>query len=487
MKSKVCLLLLSIALIIASCSKNRHEEFGKDLAKAFKSKKYKNFDTTAYFAVFKSRLSADNNEIHNPITIKKIYSTEEKGLTLIGEFLIKGQLDTLVSFLEKADEHGLDPQYFHTNVIKELINRAKTEKFKYIKLAYPVLADIELYCADGLINYANFMTYGAVNPKTVLSRYYVSVDRPDILSAEKSLEQLNLVKFLNGLSSKDKPYKTLQKLLVNDKLKPTLNPAEKVKIYYSLERLRWRTKAYPAKYLFVNIPEFKLRLINNESEEFAMKVCVGEAANDKSNHQTPILSGLINLMQVNPVWNIPKSIVVKEIGEGLKNNSNYLEEKNMVAYQNGNLIDENSVDWNSVDVAKYEFKQNPGADNSLGQIKFIFKNNYAIYLHDTPNKAAFNLPNRAVSHGCVRVQQPIKLVEALVSSKQEIENIKRETTLAYQGGKAVSRWVKAKTPIPVYIEYYTAWADANGKLIIANDVYNYDKKLFDALKQFLPQ
>ena len=484
MKTKLTLLLLCVALIIASCGKKRHEDFGRDLAKAFKSKKYKNFDTTAYYAVFKSRLSADNNEIHNPKSIKKIYDTEEKGLTLIGEFLIKGQLDTLVNFLERADEHGLNPQYFHADVIKGLIKRAKKEKFKNINLAYPVLADIELYCADGLINYANFMTYGAVNPKNILSRYYVSVDRPDIVSAKAHIEQINLVEFLNGLSSKDQPYENLHRLLVQDKESPTLTSSDKAKIAYSLERLRWRTKAYPEKYLLVNIPEFKLRLMNQEKEEFAMKVCVGEAANGEENHQTPILSGLINTMQVNPVWNIPKSIAIKEIAESLRANPNYLEEKNMVAYQNGNLIDEMSVDWNSADASKYEFKQNPGADNSLGQIKFIFKNAYAIYLHDTPAQAAFNQENRAVSHGCVRVQDPMKLTTAFVSSR-EAGQIKKETEEASAGGQVVTRWVKAKTPIPVFIEYYTAWVDNAGKLVIANDVYSYDSKLFDAFKEYM--
>jgi murein L,D-transpeptidase YcbB/YkuD len=365
-----------------------------------------------------------------------------------------------------------------------LIKRAKNEKFKNIEMAYPVLADIELYSADGLINYANFMTYGAINPKDILSRYYVKVDRPDIISAQASLEQLNLVKFLNGLSSKDEPYEKLHDLLVADKKTPTLSSFDKAKISYSLERLRWRTKAYPAKYLLVNIPEFKLRLINNEKEEFEMKVCVGQAEDAETNHQTPILSGIINMMQVNPVWNIPKSIVVKEIASSLKNNPNYLEEKNMVAYKNGILVDENSVDWNTADATQYEFKQNPGADNSLGQIKFVFKNSYAIYLHDTPAQAAFNQSNRAVSHGCVRVQDPMKLASAFVSSN-EAEQIKKETEEAAAGGQVITRWVKATTPIPVFIEYYTAWVDKDGKLIIANDVYSYDSKLFDAFKNFM--
>lgn len=485
MIKKYILLFLSISLIITSCGKNRHENFGRDLAKAFKIRKYKNFDTSAYYAVFKDQLAKHSTDLHNPKSIAKIYTSEDKGLTLIGDFLIKGQLDTLVDFLAHADEHGLNPQYFHVDELKSLLIKAKTFKFKKVNDAYPVLANIELLSADGLINYANFMKYGAINPKELFSRYYVSVDRPDIVSAEKSLDQLNLTKFLNSLTPKDEAYLNLHRILVQDKEAPKLSYKDKAKIYYSMERLRWRTEAYPEEYLLVNIPEFKLRLYNNKKEKFEMKVCVGEAADGESNHQTPILSGLITTMQINPVWNIPKSIAVNEIAASLRSNSNYLEEKNMVAYRYGNLVDASEVDWSTADASEYSFKQNPGVDNSLGQIKFIFKNSYAIYLHDTPAQAAFAQENRAVSHGCVRVEKPMLLAQELVKDSGKANEIQREIDEANSGQSVNSRWVKVKSPVPVFIEYYTAWVNAKGNLVLSNDIYNYDRVLYNAFAPYM--
>jgi hypothetical protein len=106
-------LFIIVSLFLMSCSKNRHEEFGKDLAKAFKSKEYKNFDTTEYYQVFKQELVKLKPQLHDPNWISKIYDGNEKGLILMGEFLINGEIDTLNQFLLNARFHGLNPEYFH--------------------------------------------------------------------------------------------------------------------------------------------------------------------------------------------------------------------------------------------------------------------------------------------------------------------------------------------------------------------------------------
>ncbi len=471
--------------MIVSCSKGRHEEFGRDLAKVFKSKKYKDFDTTAYNEVFRTQYKEIKPQLHDPIWISKIYKEEDKGLTLMGAFLVNGQLDTLHQYLLNAKYHGLNPDYFHADKITELMKEVKTKKFKKVEDSYPVLAQLELYCADGLINYANILRYGAVNPKTVLSRYYVSVSRPDIIDAKKTLAQLDMVKFLQELQPKNGYYQRLANLIINDDKPETtkrLSQEDKEKIYLSMERLRWPVKEYKGKYLLVNIPEFKLRLIQDNTTDLQMKVCVGEAGG----HETPILSGMVNTMQVNPVWNIPESIASTEILASLKNNPNYLVSHDMVAYNSsGQLMESENIDWNNVQPGEYSFKQNPGADNSLGQIKFIFQNPYAIYLHDTPAQAMFKQDMRAVSHGCVRVEQPMKLQEFLLNDKQESDEIKAETEAASNGQKADSRWVKIKDPVPVFISYYTAWTDDAGNLIASKDVYGYDKLLMPKFKNYM--
>ncbi len=157
----------------------------------------------------------------------------------------------------------------------------------------------------------------------------------------------------------------------------------------------------------------------------------------------------------------------------------------MVAYQKGQLVEASTVDWNSANISEYSFKQNPGSDNSLGQIKFVFNNPYAIYLHDTPAQAMFQQDMRAVSHGCVRVEQPMKLQEFLLNDKNESEKIKAETEAASQGGQADSRWVKIQNPVPIFISYYTAWTKDDGSLITSNDVYGYDQQLLSKFKTFM--
>ncbi|MBC7654638.1 MAG: L,D-transpeptidase family protein [Oligoflexus sp.] len=487
MKLKQILALIFISsLLFMSCSKGRHEEFGRNLAKAFKSRKYKNFDTEAYNLVFKAELKKLKPELHDPIWISKIYNEEdnENGLILIGTFLINGKLDNLHQNLLNSKYHGLNPEFFHADKMTDLLYVVKTKKFKNVEESYPYLAQLELYSADGLINYANILKYGAVNPKTVSNSYYVSVKRPKIIDAEKTLDQIDLTKFLEDLQPKNGYYQRLSNLLINDDKPDTtqkLSAEDKEKIYLSMERLRWPVKEYKGKYLLVNIPEFSLRLIEDNKTNLQMKVCVGEAGG----HETPILSGMIDRMQVNPVWNIPKSIASTEIISSLRNDPYYLEAKNMVAYKAGQLVNSPTVDWNNADVSEYSFKQNPGADNSLGQIKFIFQNPYAIYLHDTPAQAMFKQDMRAVSHGCVRVQEPMKLQEFLLNDKTKSEEIVKETEAASKGAVVDARWVKIKDPIPVFISYYTAWTDDKGNLISSKDVYGYDKLLLPKFKPYM--
>lgn len=476
--------LILSSLAIVSCNKGRHEEFGRDLAKTFKSKKYKDFDTAAYNQVFKEEFKKLKPELHDPIWISKIYKEEDKGLTLLGGFLINGGLDKLNEYLLNARFHGLNSNYFHADKIAGLLKDIKTKKFKSVEQSYPFLAQLELYCADGLINYAGILKYGAVNPKTVLSRYYVSVKRPAIIEAEQALDQIDLEKFLEGIQPKNGYYIRLMNLLINDDKKEfasQLSQEDKEKVYLSMERLRWPVKEYKGKYLLVNIPEFKLRLIEDNTTNLEMKVCVGEAGG----HETPILSGMIDRMQVNPVWNIPESIASTEILSSLQKDAYYLDSKNMVAYKNGELIEASNVDWSNVNISEYSFKQNPGADNSLGQIKFIFHNPYAIYLHDTPAQAMFKQSMRAVSHGCVRVEKPMELAAFLLNDKSKSDKIVKETSEAALGQKVDARWVTVKDPLPVFISYYTAWTDDDGNLISSKDVYGYDKLLAPSFKPFM--
>src|SRR5690606_7398319 len=139
--------------------------------------------------------------------------------------------------------------------------------------SYPLLAQLEILCADGLINYSNILKYGAVNPKNIYGRYYVKVERPDLIDSQKSLDQLKLAELLRDIQPKNGYYQRLQNVLINQ---ADMTAEEREKYYFTMERLRWPTKEDPTKYWVVNIPEVKLRMIEGPPTNLQINVCVGE-------------------------------------------------------------------------------------------------------------------------------------------------------------------------------------------------------------------
>ena len=186
---------------------------------------------------------------------------------------------------------------------------------------------------------------------------------------------------------------------------------------------------------------------------------------------------------VNPVWNIPKSIAQSEITVKAAQDPYYLSNMGIEVYQNGKKIDADYIDWDEVsqENVKFDFKQVPGESNALGKMKFLFNNSSSVYLHDTPNKAAFNLSNRAVSHGCVRVEDPLALARAITKSGNDYNRIQANFSESNEN----SDTFKVKDKVPVYLDYMTCWVDENGNIQIRPDVYFLDKILYRKMSKFL--
>lgn len=220
-------------------------------------------------------------------------------------------------------------------------------------------------------------------------------------------------------------------------------------ILINMERIRWMPTDPPSEYILVNIPAYKLFVYENGKLAWDMKVVVGSIA-----HNTVIFRGDMKYVVFSPYWNVPASIVKKEIMPGMKRDANYLARHNM--------------EWNGGAV-----RQKPGPNNSLGLVKFLFPNSYSIYLHDTPAKSLFNESSRAFSHGCIRLNEPKKLAEYLLRNNDIWTNDK--ITKAMNSKK--EQYVTLTPTIPVYIGYFTAWVSANGKLNFRDDIYGHDKKM----------
>ncbi|WPO79047.1 L,D-transpeptidase family protein [Flavobacterium sp. KACC 22761] len=228
-------------------------------------------------------------------------------------------------------------------------------------------------------------------------------------------------------------------------------------IIVNMERCRWIDPELEKgkKYIEVNIPEFRLYIIEDAKIAFISPVVVGKAMT-----KTVIFSGMMNNIVFSPYWNVPTSIINSEIKPGMARDKNYLQKKNL--------------EWNNGAV-----RQLPGKNNSLGLVKFLFPNSSNIYLHDTPAKSLFERESRAFSHGCVRVAKPRELAIELL--KNDPQWTPARIDKAMHAGK--ENWVSLKKKVPVYIGYFTAWVDRKGQMNFYKDVYQRDESLLKLLTE----
>jgi murein L,D-transpeptidase YcbB/YkuD len=220
-------------------------------------------------------------------------------------------------------------------------------------------------------------------------------------------------------------------------------------IIVNMERCRWLPEIPDREYLAVNIPEFALHAYSGDSLLWSMDVIVG-----KSIHETAIFSGQLKHVVFSPYWNIPPGIMKNEVLPAIRRNPNYVKSHNM--------------EW-----VGNSLRQKPGPANPLGKVKFLFPNSYNIYLHDTPSKGLFEQDKRTFSHGCIRVSRAKDLAKWLLRDYQEWTDEK--ITTAMNAGK--EQYFTLRETVPVFIAYFTAWVDRQGRINFRDDVYKRDDRL----------
>ena len=255
--------------------------------------------------------------------------------------------------------------------------------------------------------------------------------------------------------------------------------AERIRqIEVNLERRRWLPSDFGQRYIAVNIPQFRLVLVEDGKPTLEMRVIVGKAQRNR----TPVFSDKMTYLVLNPAWNIPDDIVVKEIKPALEKDPGYLRRKDIEVVK-GWADEATAVDPSGIDFAKlgkgseYRLRARPGPDNPLGQIKFMLPNQFDVYLHDTPAGHLFNASERDFSHGCIRLEKPLDLADALLKDDPKWAPETLREAIA-EGG---TRIVSLRHPLPVHILYFTAWADDAGTVEFRRDVYGEDAKLAAAL------
>lgn len=229
-------------------------------------------------------------------------------------------------------------------------------------------------------------------------------------------------------------------------------------VIVNMERSRWVPVSQNKDYLLVNIPEFKLHVNSADKLLWSCNVVVG-----KDIHKTVVFSGELKYIVFRPYWNIPKSIVKNEVLKDMARNKNYLNQHNMeiTGYRDGLPV----------------IRQKPGVSNSLGLVKFLFPNSYNIYLHDTPAKSLFNESERAFSHGCIRVSEPFKLAQFLLRNNPNWNTEKIEAAMNSGNEKTITLDDK----VSVFIVYFTAFVDREGKINFRKDIYGRDRRLAEMM------
>lgn len=391
-------------------------------------------------------------------TSKKGFLGLKRGLTKDGKLLVQ----TLAS----AADEGLNPQRYLANA-----NIDKTEmKGKKID-------QLELYLTAEFLKFARDIHIGIVDKSRLQADVFKAEKNFDPIATMKQLKKQGLKKTLASLRPQHPQYDALRKALAK-----TTDPVKRQLIAANLERWRWLPQEMGSKHILVNQPAYEVYIYKNNRIVDQRRVIIG-----KTEHASPQFSDKMTYIEFNPQWNIPQSIAVNEYLPKLLKNPNYLKTRGYSLFENWNHgakeLDGRKVKWSKIDPDNpkkfpYRIVQGEGPTNALGQVKFLFPNDHAIYLHDTPSKKLFNSKNRAYSHGCIRVHNPLDFARKIFELDGAISPSKIDGVVKAGDRKSVI----LKDPMPIHLAYFTTWVGQGGKLEVFKDVYSRDPVILAALR-----
>ena len=357
----------------------------------------------------------------------------------------------------------------------------KIPEFKTLKVGdvsefLPIVRQRLLQSNDLSVNCQN----GITNQNLVLNNNYPPEEAYIFENLKKNCENIFDEDLKNAIISFQKKHGLNSEGILGLQTQRFLNiPVErKISIIrLNLERMRWLPRDLGEKYLIVNIPEYRLRMYDNNDIKLNMAVIVGDVK-----FPTPIFSDKMSYVVLNPNWNIPESIAKKELIPKLLKNPNYLADNGIDIYAGWNggteKVDSKEVLDSAIlqdvdNLQSFRFSQTSNKDNPLGKMKFMFPNKHSVYIHDTPAKNLFINNRRAYSHGCIRLSKPEELLSTIASEDKNLNIEKANEILANIEIK--EKTISLDKKVPIHIVYLTSWVDENGVLQFREDIYNFDR------------
>ncbi len=374
----------------------------------------------------------------------------------------------LAAEIAKADDWGLKSSDFALPTLEE----ARADG---ADLPSDELADAEVRLSLAALTYARQARGGRVEP-TALTDF---LDRkPPVFDPQSVLQQIATAaepdQYIRQLHPRHAEFERLRQryLMVRDNAERPKGggPTEAERLLANMEQWRWMPSDLGAFHIWVNIPEQLVRVVRGNEVIHTERVIIG-----KVNSQTPIFSDEMEQVIFNPLWGVPDSIKTNELLPSLRRGGRVLAKQNLKIQLRGKDVDPTTIDWSRTDIRNFHVFQPPGNGNVLGVVKFWLPNKHAVYLHDTPSKSLFKSAARTFSHGCVRVQDPLRLAEVILAEDRGMSP-ERVRSLVRKGSPE-NNAIDLTRRVPVHLTYFTMRADTDGQVSGFKDVYGHEERI----------
>lgn len=448
------LLFLSLCFFCLSCTYFKNQPVTEPVADV----QFEHFDSAIL----------DKTDLLTRALTTRFYRENNHKLVWLDTGGITARGDSMMHFIRHSKSYGLIPDHYHLT---------KLDTFLRLPYTHGHAVAIDLYLTDSFFAIYHHLKKGRIDKNSLNAIDLTNVTAGSVTTVLNEALSSNTVR---EQLEKQEPVHS-QYLLLKTELRNVLissSDPESSKqadvLMINMERWRWRQKSMPDRYVAVNTPAFTLKIVEVDSVHLESRVIVG-----KRETPTPELESVIRTFIIYPYWHVPKSIV-KEILPGIQRDSLYLRKHNyQVLDRNGIVVDDSMLDWPSFSENNFPYvlRQREGSENTMGVIKFVFSNNYGVYLHDTNARGLFWREKRALSHGCVRVHKAVALAHYLARDDD-----------TYVGPEDLDQYllvqhkmtVNVVKPLPVLLQYFTASVE-NGKTLYFDDLYGKDQDILNAL------
>ena len=382
--------------------------------------------------------------------------------------------EAALEVIRQAPNHGLAaPDYDEADLARLIDAEADVEQA--LKDDVQAIARFDVQLTTALLTLGRDVAMGRSKPAAISRNWKARRTAPDLVAlfSEATAKGGNLDAWLNQVRPVHAEYAALQGTLtaINERRRAQGTPDPRVgQIALNMERWRWLPDDLGSRHILVNVPAFYMAAREGGRPVLEMRVIVGSPEN-----ATPIFSDQMETVVFSPYWNVPDSIAEGETAPSAARDPNFLRRQNIEVLRRTKAgtetVDPASVDWDDPDAVKeLAFRQKPGASNALGHVKFLFPNSFDVYLHDTPADSLFFRSGRALSHGCIRLEQPEELARYMLRDRPEWDE--GRINEAMHAGE--EKHVALKEEVPVHIVYFTAWPKGDGGVELFGDIYNYD-------------